>query len=232
MSDSSSAVFSEKVLARTATVHVDEVCNAFLDDCFSHYGIQVVPLPGDGVNSLLTQKFEACLVRLYEPEAEKILQAVRNSPSNCHAVIYGIVRNAKEAMRHAAYGINAFLNEPLDPPVVMNVLRFTQGMVMNELRRYFRIPWISACDVETQRGNAAATTVNVSSGGVCVVSPKKLARQGAARVTLSLDHESSVVVRGFVCWEREGDIYGLRFDPADLQRAKIKPWIDRYLGIV
>jgi hypothetical protein len=185
------------------------------------------------VNLLQTQKFEACLVRLYDPDAEKILQAVRNSPSNCHAVIYGIVRNAQEAMRHAAYGINVFLNEPLDPPVVMKVLHFTQGMVMNELRRYFRIPWISTCDVETRRGNVTVTTIDVSSGGVCVLSPKKLAGEGAVRLTLSLDYVSSVVVRAFFCWEREGGepIYGLRFDPADLQRAKIKPWIDRYLGI-
>lgn len=239
MNDSSITVFSgstsvssEKIFARTATVRVDQVCNAFLDDCFRQYGIQVIPLPDDDVSLLQRQKFEACLVRLYEPDAEMILQAVRNSPSNCHAVIYGIARNAEEAMRHAAYGINAFFTEPLDHSAVMKVLRYTHGMVMNEFRRYFRIPWFSTCDLETQRGNASVTTIDVSSGGVRVLAPKKLAGDGAARLTLSLDHTSSVVVRASFCWKGEGAdaIYGLRFDPADLQRATIKAWIDRYLS--
>src|SRR6516225_2087336 len=120
---------SGKIVARTASVHIDNTCNAFLHDCFKQFGIHIVALPGDPVAELQTRKFEDCVLRLYDPDAEKVLNAARNSSSNRRMVVYGIARSAKEALRHSTYGINAILDEPLDRPSVMKVVRSTHLLV-------------------------------------------------------------------------------------------------------
>src|SRR5689334_20778574 len=68
-----------KANARAASVHIDAACNAFMNDCFKQFGIHVVALPGDPAAVFSRQKFEACILRLYDPDAERILKAARCS---------------------------------------------------------------------------------------------------------------------------------------------------------
>ncbi len=233
MSTLSSAALSGKVVARTASVHIDPACNGFLNDCFKPFGIQVVALSGDPVASLQSQKFEACLLRLYDPDAETILAAARNSNSNRHMVIYGVARNAKEALRHANYGINAVLDEPLERSAVLKMVRATRPLVMNELRRYARVPVVSEALIEASNGRSVATTVEVSSGGFSARSRIPLGALEPVRVTLSLPGLSPLSLRAFVCWARPAErVYGLRFDPRDDRRRQIRGWVDQFLETV
>ncbi|HEY6307585.1 MAG TPA: PilZ domain-containing protein [Candidatus Angelobacter sp.] len=233
MSTLLSPALSGKIVARTASVHIDPACNTFLHDCFKPFGIQVVPLAGDPVASLQRQKFEACLLRLYDPDAEAILTAARNSNSNRHLVIYGVARNAKEALRYANYGINAVFDEPLERSSVLKMVRATRPLVINELRRYARVPVVSEALVETNNGRAVATTVEVSSGGLSVRSRTPLASLEPVRVTLSLPGLSPLSLRAFICWARTAEkVYGLRFDPVDERRGKVRGWIDQFLETV
>src|SRR5215475_16022352 len=143
-----STVHSGKIFAKAASVRIDPTCNAFLNDCFRPFGIRIVPVPGDPATTLHRQKFEACVLRLYDPEAERILSAVRNSTSNRPMVLYGIARNTKEALRYSNYGINAILDEPLDRQSVLKIVRATHLLVIHELRRYVRIPVVSQAEIE------------------------------------------------------------------------------------
>src|ERR1700748_3681599 len=129
-----------RITARAASVNIDNACNAFLHDCFRQFGIHVVSLSGDPIAQLNRQKFEACVIRLYDPDAEKILHAARNSNSNRRIVIYGIARSTQEALRFSKYGINAVLDEPLERQSVLKVVRSTHLLVIHELRRYVRLP--------------------------------------------------------------------------------------------
>lgn len=219
-----------KIVARTASVHIDKACNAFLHDCFRQFGIHVVALPGDATASFQRQKFEACLLRLYDPEAEKILEAARNSNSNRRVVVYGIARNAKEALRHSSYGINAVFDEPLDRSSVLKVVRATRLLVMNELRRYVRVPVVSEALIETSGGRVPVTTVEVSSGGLSLRSRSALPTNEPAKVGLELPGFASVSLRAYVCWGRTSDkVYGLRFDTGDERRLLVRSWIDEFL---
>ena len=233
MSASSTTAVTGKINARTASIHIDPACNAFLHDCFKTYGIHIVSLAGDPLPQLTRQKFEACLLRLYDPDAQKILEAARNSSSNRRMVIYGIARNTKEALRHSSYGINAILDEPLDRTEVVKVARVTQRLVINELRRYVRVPVQSQAVVETPGGSATATTVDVSAGGLSLRSAAVLA-SGAVRLLVTLPHLPRLTLRAFICWQRPGieKVYGMRFDPSDPARFRIRSWIDQHLEIV
>jgi PilZ domain-containing protein len=234
MSNASLAAIPGKITARTASVHIDPACNAFLGDCFRQFGISIVPLEGDPAAVLNRQKFEACVLRLYDPDADRILKAARNSSSNRRMVIYGIARNTQEALRYSGYGINAVLDEPLDRQSVLKIVRATHLLVIHELRRYVRIPVVSQAEVDTgNRVSAMVTTVEVSSGGLSVRSATPLPKSDPIRMLLSLPGLDKLSVRAFVCWYRENEkLYGLRFDPSDERRLKIRGWIDQYLEIV
>jgi len=234
MSSTSVAAIPGKIAARTASVHIDPACNSFLGDCFRQFGISIVPLEGDPVPILNRQKFEACLLRLYDPEADRILKAARSSASNRRMVIYGIARNTQEAMRHSGYGINAVLDEPLERQSVLKIVRATHLLVIHELRRYVRIPVVSQAEIEAGRSaNTTVTTVEVSSGGLSVRSTTPLPKTDAVRLVLSLPGLDKLSVRAVICWYRESDkVYGLRFDSSDERRLKIRGWIDQYLEIV
>lgn len=222
-----------KIVARAASVHIDNACNAFLHDCFRQFGIHVVAVPGDAVDVFNRQKFEACVLRLYDPEAERILNAARNSNSNRRMVIYGIARSAHEALLHSNFGVNAILDEPLDRQSVLKVVRSTHLLVLHELRRYVRVPVISETVIEAGANTAAGVTMDISSGGVAVRCPANLATTDPVKVTLSLPGLPKLMLRAFICWRRERDkAYGMRFDPSDDRRFRIRGWIDHYLEIV
>src|ERR1700739_3896935 len=187
MSSTTVAAISGKITARIASIHIDPACNNFLNDCFRQFGIMVVPADTDPIMLLNRQKFEACVLRLYDPEADRILKAARNSPSNRRLVIYGIARNTQEALRYSSYGINAVLDEPLDRQSVLKVVRATHLLVIHELRRYIRIPVASQAEIDT--GNHVpipVTTVEVSSGGMSVRSNTPLPRSDVFRLVLNL----------------------------------------------
>jgi PilZ domain-containing protein len=234
MSSTSVAAIPGKITARTASVHIDPACNAFLGDCFRQFGISIVPLEGDPVAVFHRQKFEACVLRLYDPDADRILRSARNSPSNRRMVIYGIARNTQEALRYSGYGINAVLDEPLDRQSVLKIVRATHLLVIHELRRYVRIPVVSPAEIETNaQTSAKVTTVEVSSGGMSIRSVTPLPRTEPVRLWLNLPGLEKIGVRAFITWYRDSDkVYGLRFDSSDDRRLKVRAWIDQYLEIV
>jgi hypothetical protein len=229
----STAIIPGKVFARAASVHIDNACNAFLHDCFRQFGIHVVALPGDPVTVFNRQKFEACVLRLYDPDAERILKAARNSPSNKRMVIYGIARSSPEALKFSGYGINAIFDEPLDRQSVLKVVRATHLLVIHELRRYVRIPVVSEVMVEVGSSVLKAATVEVSSGGMSIRSATPIASSDPITIKAELPGLPKMNLRAYVCWARPADkVYGLRFDQSDDRRLKIRNWIDQYLEIV
>jgi PilZ domain len=234
MSTTTVAAISGKITARIASIHIDPACNSFLNDCFRQFGICVVPAEGDPILLLNRQKFEACVLRLYDPEADRILRAARNSPSNRRLVIYGIARSTQEALRYSSYGINAVLDEPLDRQSVLKVVRATHLLVIHELRRYVRIPISSQTEIDTgNRAPIMAIAVEVSSGGMSVHCPAQLPKSDPVRLILSLPGLEKLNVRAFVTWYRDTDkTYGLRFDSTDERRLRVRGWIDQYLEIV
>ena len=113
-------------------------------------------------------KFEACVLRLYDPEADRILKAARNSPSNRRLVVYGIARNTQEAF---VFGLRNTTRSgrTLDRQSVLKVVRATHLLVIGELRRY--VGFLFPRRLEIDLGNRApvmATAVEVSSGGMSV----------------------------------------------------------------
>src|SRR5208283_1199695 len=218
----------KKVAARAALVDLKESSRALLTECFRQFGIETVVTSAGSAERLRQEKFEACVLNL-GPGAEEVMEAARTSPSNSRLVLYGLGGTARDAMRYSKYGINAMFQEPLERPAALKLVRATHMLVLHEFRRYTRIPIMTEVNVVTQDGRRlAATSLEVSSGGMSVKSPEDLPAGTNVEISFSLLTLPRVNVRGAVTW-RKGKSFGIHFAADDDRRQRIKEWIDAYL---
>lgn len=223
-----------RIVAKVASVRLDQASNAVLADCFKQFGVQVVPVDEEPVGLFNRQKFEACILRLYDPDAVKVLDAARKSNSNRRMVIYGVARSTQEALQHSSYGINAILDEPIERQTVLKVVRATYLLVVHELRRYVRIPVVAEAAIDAGASQKlAAMAIEVSGGGMSLRCETSLASLDSVRVSFILPGVKRISVRALICWSRANEhLYGLRFDPTDEGRMEVRKWIDQYLEIM
>lgn len=221
---------SKKVIARAALVDLKEPPKSILIDCFRQFGIETHTITSNAADRLKREKFEACAIRL-GPGAEAVMESVRTSPSNSRMVIYGIGGSAQEAMKYSKYGINAIFHEPLERPAALKLVRATHMLVLHEFRRYVRIPVITEVAIVTADNRRfTATSHELSSGGMSMKTAEEVALGGGVEVSFALLTLPRIWVRGTIAWRKPNSrSFGIRFDPTDERRLKIKEWIDAYL---
>jgi Tfp pilus assembly protein PilZ len=221
------SVQPRKVTARTALVNLNEPARVLLSECFRQFGIEPVTINGDAADRLKKEKFAACVLPLTEG-AEAVMDAARSSRSNSRCVIYGVGGNAQEAMRFSKYGINAMFHEPLERPAAAKLVRATHLLVLHEFRRYVRIPVITEVFVSGDAHRISASSIEISSGGMSLKTSEDFSIGANVEVSFSLVTLPRIHIRGTVSW-RKLKLLGVRFDPNDERRAKIKTWVDSYL---
>jgi hypothetical protein len=218
----------KKGAARAALVDLKESSRALLTECFRQYGIETVVTSAGSAERLRQEKFEACVINL-APGAESVMEAARTSPSNSRMVLYGLGGNAQEAMRFSKYGINAMFQEPLERPSALKLVRATHMLVLHEFRRYARIPIMTEVTVvSADNHRLSAASLEISSGGMSLKSAEDMPAGTNVEISFSLLTLPRVNVRAVVTW-RKTKSFGVRFDPDDERRQKIKVWIDSYL---
>src|ERR1700691_2759569 len=216
-----------KAAARTALVGLNESSRSLLAEGFRQFGIDTVAITENAAERLHKEKFEACVLSLREG-AEAVMEAARSSPSNSRCILYGIGGNAQEAMRYSKYGINAMFAEPLERPAALKLIRGTRMLVLHEFRRYVRIPVLTQVSIVGDGRRISASSIEVSTGGMSVLSSEDFSIGAGVEVSFSLMTLPRVNLKGVVSWCKPKSI-GVRFDAADQQRQKIKSWIDSYL---
>ena len=218
---------SRKAAARTALVGLNESSRTLLAECFRQFNIETVVMTSNAPDRLHKEKFEACVLSLGNG-ADAVMEAARSSPSNSRCVIYGVGGNAQEAMRYSKYGINAIFNEPLERPAALKLVRATRMLVLHEFRRYVRIPVMTEVSLVGDGRRVSASSIEMSSGGMSLKSAEDFAIGSNVEVSFSLMTLPRVNVRGVVSWRKTKSL-GVRFDPTDERRQKVKIWIDSYL---
>ncbi|MFZ0953653.1 MAG: PilZ domain-containing protein [Candidatus Sulfotelmatobacter sp.] len=219
---------TKKAAARVALVDLKDSARALLHECFRQFGIATVLVSSGAAERVRQEKFEACVVPLGSG-AETVMEAARTSPSNSRMVLYGLGGNAQEAMRYSKFGINAMFQEPLERPATLKLVRATHMLVLHEFRRYARIPIMTEVNVVSPDSHRfVASSLEVSSGGMSLKSAEEIPSGTNVEVSFSLLTLPRVNVRGVVTWHKSKS-FGIRFDPADDRRQKVKTWIDTYL---
>lgn len=218
-----------KASARAALVGFHEPQRTLLSDCFRQFGIEAVAVHEDAADRLRKEKFEACVLGLAQgDEAEAVMEAARASRSNSRCVIYGVGGTAQVAMRYSKYGINAMFHEPLERPAMLKLVRATRLLVLHEFRRYVRIPVITEVSIIGQGRRSTATSVEMSSGGMSLKSVEAFSSGANVEISFALMTLPRVNLRGVISWNKPKSL-GVRFDPKDDRRLKLKTWIDSYL---
>ncbi len=228
---SASGVGVKKAVPRVALIGLEEATSVVLADCFRQFGIDTVALSGDAGQKLHKEKFEAMVVRLDE-HAEKMLEAARSSPSNRRLVIYALAPGTRKTHTYSRYGINAVFEEPVERQGVLRVVRSTHLLVVHELRRYVRIPVVTRLELESGSRSIEAQSLEISGGGMSFQTSANLAVGNTVEAAFDLPGKPGIKVGATICWVRDPDgLAGLRFDPEDERRLRVKEWIDDYLGI-
>jgi PilZ domain len=218
----------KKATARVALVDLKESSRFLLAECFRQFGIETVLVSTNAAERLRLEKFEACAIHL-GPGADKVMEAARTSPSNSRLVLYALGGTAQDTIRYSKYGINAMFQEPLERPAAMKLVRATHMLVLHEFRRYARIPIMTDVTVVSKDGHRlSASSTDLSSGGVSCKSSEDMPSGTNVEISFSLLTLPRVSIRGVVTW-RKAKSFGVRFDPSDDRRQKVKEWIDAYL---
>ncbi len=209
---------------------VSEPARVMLTDCFRQFRIETVSVQDDFAHRMLNEKMDGCVIRLGE-DATSIMETARKSPANNRIILYGLGGSAQDAMQYSKFGVNAIFTEPLERSAMLKLVRATHSLVLHEFRRYVRVPVATEVGVTTGDGRRfTATSQDVSSGGISlrgeIVAPGTSVEISFALLTLP-----RIWVRGIVTWQNKEEIeIGIKFDPQDERRMKIKEWIDAYLG--
>jgi hypothetical protein len=219
---------TKKAAARIAMVDLKDTTRAILSECFRQFGIESVVMTANAAERLRKEKFEACAINL-GPGAQAVMEAVRTSTSNSRMVIYGLGGSAQEAMRYSKYGINAIFQEPVERSTALKLVRATNMLVLHEFRRYVRIPVVTTVAVQTPSKKIIATSIEVSSGGMSLRCAEDVGTGQTVEVSFALLTLPRIWLRGNVTWKKPKHSFGVKFDPADDRRYKLKEWIDAYL---
>jgi len=176
--------------------------------------------------------FEAVIVDLQlGSQAEAILEAVRHSPSNKHAVVFTVSDSEVETTAAFRAGSTFILRRPLSAASIDLSLKAAYGLIVRERRRYFRCPVevpvaISRAAMQTVDG----CTVNVSESGMSITTASSLGRGDAVQLQFALPGDAfQFELEATVCWAKEQGI-GLQFTSSSLHRtAKLQRWLSRRL---
>jgi PilZ domain len=218
-----------KTAARVALFDVHEPSAHLITECFRQFGIDTVSIPPEHADRLKREKFEACVLPLHET-AGSIIELARGSTSNSRIIIFGLGGTAQDAMRYSKLCINAIFHEPLERSAAIKLVRSTQMLVLHEFRRYVRVPVMTEVAVVMNDGaRITATSQEISSGGMSLKGSHAPEPGSPVEVSFSLLTLPRVWVRGQVTWKKPNKGFGIRFDPTDERRQRLKEWIVGYL---
>jgi DNA-binding response OmpR family regulator len=123
---------------------------------------------GGALNLLRRRKFPAIIVDcLDRPAAKDLFELCRRVGSNKSSIVFALTGANESAV---SLGVSFAVTRPVDLDVraFANVLRTAEGMILQDFRRYRRIPINSFAMLDNDEHSLKLKTVNVSEGGMCV----------------------------------------------------------------
>lgn len=219
---------SAKKKPTVALFSLDAQSHETLRDCFSQFGIDIVV--ADDVSILRKEKLEGCVVSLTSPTVEDTVAQARNSPWQKRMVIYA-VGPASNIIGLTRYGVNVVLDSPVVRPAALKAIHSTRLLLLNELRRYVRLPLAAPTVVDCGTSRYQATSAEISAGGMSLQAKGGCPPENSSvYASFAVPGSGQVSIAGTVCWSnKDAAQFGIRFDPEAQGREKLKAWIENYL---
>lgn len=225
-------ISSSPARANVALIQMEDEVADFLRPCLLQMGIEAIAV--GPLADLAKRKFEGCVVDLRREDAEATLDAVRNSARNRRVVIFGVYSDPAQLRRFSRFGVNVVITWPAKKTDTLKVLRSTQSLLVNELRRYARVPLATEVDLVVHQEHFQGVSRELSGGGMSVTFTRfpQIKQSDFVEVTISVPPGLKLTLRGVICWQQPQDnLLGVQFLPDPEQVQPIRAWIDDYLGI-
>lgn len=176
-------------------------------------------------------KYEGILIDYQsEPDAARILSALRTSTSHRTAITFGIIEPG-QGPEAARAGLHFVLSRPLDHVHIRQTVRAALPLLIRERRRYFRADLGTAVVINSAtHGRMTATSLNISEVGMALECGSRLPAGEKVSVEFQLPGlPASLVLNAEVCWARE-KLIGLQFQqvPAPMLEG-LKLWLSKRL---
>lgn len=210
-----------------ALLGLDAATNEALRKAFIECGIKTLEIKDDFASLVAKHKFEGCALPLNE-RAPSILEAIRSSRSNSRMIVYGIGMQDLDMRPFSGYGVNAILDLPLDRGAAVRMARSTCALLLQELRRYVRIPLVTEVSIETVGKQVRGSSREISRGGMSVHLAGITPEQNKVRLAFTLPGTPLIRISAAVCWKKDSQI-GLQFEDSDHSREIVKNWIESFL---
>lgn len=213
-----------------ALINLDRSSSDMVQRAFAQCGINAVRVTEDFSRCVGHEKFEGGVLDLNEP-AIPVLEAIRSSSSNRRMILYGIAAKGLDMRPFSRFGINAILDVPLDRAAVSRTARATCALLLQELRRYVRIPLVTEVDIQSADGSFRGSSREISGGGMSVDFSGVLGNScKRLRLSFALPGRSALTIAAALCW-KSGSLFGFQFEDTDPARQLVKGWIDSFLGL-
>jgi len=207
-----------------ALVGLDNWMSEVMSTAFAECAVKTVEINDDFARLVAREKFEGCALPLND-RAPSILKAIRSSPSNSRMIVYGVGSEDLDVRPFASYGINAVLDLFLDRTAALRTARSTCALLLQELRRYVRIPLVTDVSVETAEKQLRGSSREISGGGMSVHVAAMVIEQSKVRLTFTLPGTPLIRILAAVCWKQDSQI-GFQFEDLDASREIVKNWIE------
>jgi CheY-like chemotaxis protein len=179
---------------------------------------------------LISEKFDAVIVDCDDTVGGlEVLQGLRSTPSNRNSVTFAVL-NGKQTTTKDAFtlGANFVLQKPISVLNASRCFNAAVNFMIKERRRYFRQPLQMDVRVVFGEKNWAATSTNISEGGMSLMVRDALPKGEAFQLKFSLpDINLNLEVEAEVAWADMKGRVGLRFQnvPPSSQ-AQLEKWLD------
>ncbi len=183
-----------------------------------------------GSDILISDKFDAVIVDCDDLTGGlALLQGLRSTPSNRNSVAFAVL-NGKRTTTQEAFGMGAnfVLQKPISTLNASRCFHAALNFMLKERRRYFRQPVKMQVKVVLEGKTFAATSTNVSEGGIALMLRDALPKGAAPHLQFALpDSNIRMEVEAEVAWSDMKGLAGFRFHnvPASSQ-AQLEKWLD------
>lgn len=123
---------------------------------------------GAALNLLRGHKFPAVIVDCVDrAAAADLFELCRRAGSNKSSVLFALTDENDTAR---SWGVTFALRRPVESDLraFTTVLRAAHGMILQDFRRYRRVPIGASAELDNDEHSLQLPTVNVSEGGMCV----------------------------------------------------------------
>lgn len=173
-------------------------------------------------------KYHALFLDCDAARARDLLTLLKKSPSNKAAVVLAISsdktppRTPDDVRTQAQF----VMQKPLARAQVEATLRAARGLLLRELRQYYRHPLDAAITLTSDGKTLQAKANNISIGGVGIRSTEPVKLAGSVHVRLALSQGEIFESSGDFVWTDEQGCAGIRFrDVAPVFQGRLEQWL-------